>query len=64
MSSESTANGGQESQEKGAELEKKQRQRLLTIESYGLVFLAITVAVFYLFWIFLFAVGSTRVSHQ
>jgi hypothetical protein len=64
MSSESAANGGQESQERGAEFQSTQKRRLLAVESYGLVFLAITVALFYMFWILLFVVGSTRVGHQ
>ena len=44
-----------------AEVKKSLGQK---IEAYGLIFVAIVTAIFYLFWIVLFCVGATRVPHM
>jgi hypothetical protein len=34
------------------------------LETYGLLILAIVLFAFYMFWLILFFVGSTRIPHQ
>jgi len=34
------------------------------LETYGLIFVAVVTAIFYIFWLVLFCVGTTRLPHN